>query len=78
MRHTSASLSGVKQSVLGGAEKLYQALADEWQAAQDHLLDSAHGATREDRPSPGFHPCEPADVAVTLTAPVNPDARPRD
>ncbi len=69
------ALFDVTHTVAEGVEKLRLALAREWQAVEDASLDRAHGATRDDRPSAGYHPCEPADVAEPA-ARHRPDAKP--
>lgn len=69
MNNPSDSLAKVTHSVVEGAERLRDALAKEWQAAQDGILDEAHGATLQDRPFAGFHPCEPDDVDVVTADP---------
>ena len=77
MTKPTDSLAKVTHSVVESAEKLRDALAKEWQAAVDGELDEAHGATLEDRPNAGYHPCEPSDIAVVPVPSVNPDAEPK-
>jgi hypothetical protein len=77
MTKPTESLAKVTHSVVEGAEKLRDALAKEWQAVVDGELDEAHGATLDDRPSAGYHPCEPNDIAVIPVQSTNPDAEPK-
>lgn len=77
MSKPTESLAKVTHTVVEGAEKLRDALAKEWQAAQDEVLDEAHGATLEDRPFAGYHPCEPSDAAVVPAPTANSDAEPK-
>ncbi len=63
MNTPSHSISKISHSVFAGAERLYDTLTKEWQAAQSDMLDRAHGATLEDRPSAGYHPCDAAELS---------------
>jgi hypothetical protein len=76
MTKPTDSLAKVTHTVVESAEKLRLALAREWQAAVDGELDEAHGATLQDRPSAGYHPCEPEDVTIASVLDADPGAEP--
>ena len=58
-----------------GAGSLRSWATGEWRLAQREKKDFAHLATRYDRPSSGFNPCEPSDVRPAPEGDARPPAR---